>query len=381
MISVNKKESKMSKGMIPNVPYVFQGLVPRCHVTSLIMILEYYGLKYSQSFLMNLSGFNYGFVYFKGKNMAFGNPESPFGPWPFMAYAAEKIGCKVDLLKDKPWDETWTIMKQHVDKGIPICLPMLNMKPLWKTMAPVPHLMVLCGYDEEKSIVMTHDPALGELGEGILRLGSNQLPAGKSGSYAEYTIEDFKQACDLKGTPWEVFGKNGLCVMQPAKKPSISLGEVLERSSKLTFGQVEQVIGKNIPSEYVPGPEGIIELAEDLETGFGLLKEATQLSEVLLGLRNSAFLIGSSYKTDASAFLAGLALVRTSHALEIASYNFRLSALCYEKGLAVIDSSSKIERKLSRISRLLKRIAQYEKKAGKSLSEGAKSESSRSRIC
>jgi len=334
-----------------------------------MMILEYYGIRYSQSYLMNLAGFNYGFVYFKGKNIAFGNPESPFGPWPFMAYAAEKIGCKTTFLRDKPWDETWAIMKQYADMDIPVYLPLLNMKPLWKTMVPVPHLMVLCGYDEEKGIVMTHDPALGEAGEGILHLGSNQLSEGKSGSYAEYKIEDFRQACDLEGTPWEEFGKNGLCVIEPVKKPSVSLGEVLERNSKLTLGQVEQVIGKSISPECVFGPQGIIELAEDLEKGFGLLKEATQLSRIFLGLRNNTFVIGSSYKMDASAFLAGLALVRGSRALEKASYNFRLSALCYEQGLTEVDSPLKIEEKLPRISKVLKRIAQYEKKAGESLAE------------
>ena len=61
----------MSKHVIANVPYIFAGITPRCHVTSLRTVLEYYGVKYSPSYLMNLSGFNYGFRYSKGTNIAF----------------------------------------------------------------------------------------------------------------------------------------------------------------------------------------------------------------------------------------------------------------------------------------------------------------------
>jgi hypothetical protein len=337
---------------------------------------------------MNLSGFNYGFVYFRGMNVAFANPESPFGPLPFMAYAAEKIGCKISTFKDMLWDEAWKTMKQYVDRDIPVYLPQMNMKLLWRTSAQwVHHVIVLTGYDEEKGVVMVHDPASGEIGEGTVRpdeVAFRPAMKGKSGSYAKFKIEDFRQACDsMQGSPWEGGGRNVFCVVEPvAKKPSISWAEVLERNSKLTLGQVEQVIGESRVNtcEYIYGPQGIMELAQDLEGGFGL-KEPTQLSEILLGLRMLVGLIGSGRRICASGFLAGLASVIGSRALENASNDFRFAALCYERFLQEIDSSSEIEKKLSRICKVLRRAAEYEKKAGENLSEGAQDLKKVEKVC
>ncbi|MDH5696106.1 MAG: C39 family peptidase [Dehalococcoidia bacterium] len=371
----------MARYIIPNVPYIFQGIVPRCHVTSLRMILEFYGVKYAPSYLMNLSGFNYGFKYFKGANMAIACPESPLGPWEFMAYAAEKIGCRVDLVKDKPWDETWELLKSYIAKDIPIYMPLLNMQHLWKTAHPMPHLVVLCGYDEEKGMVMIHDPALGELGEGIQYLPPNGLRQGKSGSYAKYEIEDFKKACDLKETPWDDFGGNGLCVIYPpAGEPSISWAEVIDRNARLTLGQVEEVIRKRVGTNRTSGPDGITEFANDLEEGFGLLSRPAELITILSGLQSMTFMVGSSYKNDAHAFVAGLASVTGSQDLERASYYLRMTGLCYEQGLAEVDSIMRdrsvpqrvLRGRLTRISEVLRRAAEHERKAGESLGKGAK---------
>jgi hypothetical protein len=367
--------------IIPNVPYIFQGIVPRCHVTSLRMILEFYGVKYAPSYLMNLSGFNYGFKYFKGANTAIACPESPLGPWEFMAYAVEKIGCRIELVKDKPWDESWELMKSYIAEDKPIYMPLLNMQHLWKTADCMPHLVVLCGYDEEKGVVMVHDPALGELGEGIQYLPPNGLPEGKSGSYAGYQIEDFAKACDLKETPWHDFGKNGLCVIYPPTgELSISWAEVIDRNARLTLGQVEEVIGKYIGTNGTSGPDGIIEFAHDLEEGFGLLSQPAELITILNGLRSMTFMVGSSYKKDAHAFLAGLAAATGNKDLDRASYFLRLSGLCYEQGLAEVDyaiqkqpvSPEVLSGKLARIAELLRRAAEYERVAGESLGKGAK---------
>lgn len=351
--------------------------MPRCHVTSLRMILEYYGVKYSPSYLMNLSGFNYGFSYIREENLAVACPE--FEPWDYMSYAAEKIGCKITFVKDKPWDETWELLMSYVAKDAPVYMPLLNMKSLWKTASAIPHVVVLCGYDEKKGLVMIHDPALGEIGEGIQYLSPNELPEGKSGSYAEFRIEDFRKACDLKGSPWEHFGKNALCVIKPlTERPSISWAEVVDRNAKLTMGQVEETSKK--PTNRLFGPKGIIALADDLEKAFGLLKEPGKFFEVIGMLRVMTFTIGRSQRMDASAFVAGLAALTGSQDLETASYYLRLTGLCYEQGLAEIDyiicdrsiSQEALRRKLTRISEVLRRAAEYERKASENLSKGAK---------
>lgn len=371
----------MAGYVIPDVPYVFQGIVPRCHVTSLRMILEFYGVKYAPSYLMNLSGFNYGFKYFKGANMAIACPESSLGPWEFVAYAAEKIGCRINFVNNKPWDETWRRLRSYIAEDKPIYMPLLNMQHLWKTAHPIPHIVVLCGYDEEKGVVMVHDPALGELGEGIQYLPPNGLPKGKSGNYAEFRVEDFRKACDLKETPWHDFGENGLCVIYPPTgKPSISWAEVIDRNARLTLGQVEEVMGKRVGTNRTCGPDGIMEFANDLEGGFGLLEEPAELVVILSGLRSMTFSVGSSYKNDAHAFVAGLASVTGSQDLERASYYLRMTGLCYEQGLAEVDCIMRdqsipqeaLRGRLTRISEVLRRAAEHERKAGKSLGKGAR---------
>jgi len=366
----------MSKYTIQNVPYIYGGIVPRCHVTSFRMILEYYGVKYSPSYLMNLSGFNYGFSYIRGENWAAACPE--FEPWDYMSYAAEKIGCKITFVKDKSWDETWELLKSYVSKDVPVYMPLLNMKSLWKIASDVPHLVVLCGYDEKKGLVMIHDPALGEVGEGIQYLPPNGLPEGKSGSYADFKIDDFKKACDLKGSPWEHFGKNALCVIKPpAERPNISWAEVVDRNAKLTMGQVEETSKK--PANRLFGPEGIIALADDLEKDLGLHRERQQFFGEIRLLRVVTFTIGRSQRMDASAFVAGLAALKGSQDLETASYYLRLTGLCFEQGLAQIDymigdqsiSQEALRKKLTRISEVLRRAAESEMKAGENLSKGA----------
>jgi hypothetical protein len=370
----------MPRHAIADVPYIFAGITPRCHVTSLQTVLEYYGVKYSTSYLMNLSGFNYGFRYSKRAKIAFPIPNPPLGPWEFMAYAADKIGCKTELIKDKPWDETWELLKSYVDKDIPVLIARLNMKNLWKVALPVPHLVVLCGYDEEKGVVMVHDSALGEMGEGVQYLRTSQLQE-KSGNYAEFPIHDFKEAFDLTGTPFQDFGKNGFVIIEPpTERQAISWDEIIERNAKLTLGQVEEVIGKKIVGDYRWGPEGILEFANDLEQGFGLLDQPEELFTLLTALHMLTFELGSSYKMDAHAFVAGLAAASNNHELEQAAYHLRFTALQYEQGLAHVDlilknqpvAQKELKRRLTQIAQLLRKASESERKAGGMMSQGAK---------
>lgn len=371
----------MSRHVIANVPYVWDGIVRRCHVSSLRMVLEFYGIKYSPSYLMNVSGFNYGFHYFKEAKVAFGNPESALGPWPFMIYAAEKIGCRLDIIKDKPWDESWNLIKSYITQHIPVYIPLVNIQYLWKLPYPVPHVIVICGYDEEKGVVMIHDPALGESGEGLQYLIHTRLPEGKSGRYAEFTIEDFKNAWDLQGSSWQDLGSNIICIIHPpTERPKISWAEVVDRNAKLTKGKIEEVSGAPFGTDKTSGPNGIVQLAEDIEKAFGLLEKPSELIEIMNTLRVTTFTIGRSYKMDAHAFMAGLATVTNNQALEKASYYLRLTALHYEEGLAQMDlmlnrqsiPSEELVRGLGRISDVLSRAAESERKAGESLSEGAR---------
>jgi hypothetical protein len=381
-----KGELGMAKHIIPEVPYIYQGSVPSCHETTLRMVLEFYGLRYSSSYVMNLSGFNYGFKYFKEAYFAIACSESPLGPWPFMTYAAEKLGCSINLIKHKPWDETWKLMKDYVDKDTPVYMPMLNMQHLWKTSFPVPHIVLLCGYDEAKGIVMIHDPALGEDGEGIQYLPIQYFPSeeplegdlyqGKSGGYAEFRIDDFRKACDLTGTPWQAFWKNGVAIISPpcSDQPPIPWAEVIERNGKLTLGLMREVVGKELDNDQTYGPDGIAQLASDVEKGFGLVEQPEALIGVLDLLKGMTFQLGGAYKKDGQAFLAGLAAATNNQDLKKASFYLRVTANCYDQGFAEIDHIMKkrpgpvqISGKLKRIAEILRRVAECETEAGERL--------------
>jgi hypothetical protein len=369
----------MSKHKI-NVPYIWGGNVHCCHTTSLRMILKFYGLEHTTSYIMNLSGFNYGFHYFKEAKMAFGGPESPLTPFPFMVYAAEKLGCKVESIRDKPWDLSWKTLKQYIDKDMPIYTPTLNMQYLWKLQQPAPHMVVVVGYDEEKGIIMIHDPALGEVGDMEPYMFPIGLPEFPSGSYSEYKIDDFRKAWILKGTPWYALGDNGMCIIRPTtKRPKIDWVEVMDRNAKLTLGEVEEVIGAPAGSDERSGPDGIIQYANDLEKGFGLLEKPSELIEILNFARTIPFSVGISCKIDAHAFLAGLYALTEIEDLNRASYYMRLTALRWEEGMSQIDlilrdqqiSQEMLKNRLHRISKTLKTSAEHQRKAGESLANGA----------
>jgi len=370
----------MSRKVI-NIRYIWDGIVPRCHVTSLRMILEYLGLKYPPSYLMNLCGFNYGFRYSKATKIAYAIPNPPLGPWEFMSYAAEKIGCRVEFFKDRHWNESWELLKHYVDRDMPVLIARINMQGLWGSPKPLPHLIVLCGYDEEKGVVIVHDPALGEVGERIQFMGLVGLPKGKSGCYIEYDIDDFRKAWDLSGTPFEDFGKNGFAIIYaPTERPIISWAEIIDRNAKLTLGQVDEVIGKRICGDYTWGPDGIEELAADVGNGFGLLEEPSELSPLLFDIRSHVFNIGSSHKADAHSFVAGIAAATGNQEMEEASSNLRYTALHYEEGLAQVDcimnnrsiNHEELKGCLARISEVLGRAAESERKAGESLAKAAR---------
>jgi len=343
------------------------------------MILEFFGKQYTGSFLMNLSGFNYGFTYFKGWDTAYSCPATPDGPWEVLVYAADRIGCKSLFVKDKTWDETWKTLKEYIDNDMPVLMVRLDMQYLWKTTMPLCHVVVLCGYDEEKGVVMVNDPALGEFGEGVRYLPPNGLPADKSGSYAEYSIDDFRKALDLEAMPWAFTGKNGYCVISPPEdKPEISWAEVHKRNAEFTIGKIDEAMGRHIETGNIFGPEGIIELAALVKDGLGL-KNSLEIIDRLASLRMLCFQAGNAYKTDASAFVAGIAATTGNRELEKAAYSLKAAAVCFEQGVAEIDHLLSVQsnpgdvlkQKLVRLPELLKRAAGHERQTGDSLSKAA----------
>ena len=370
----------MPNHMRVDVPYVFQGTAaPRCHVACFRMILASYGLKYTTPYLMNLSGYNYGFTYFKEAKMAFAGPATPLGPWQILSYAANKIGCETEFIKDKPWDETWELMQEYLGQDKPLYVARLDMQYLWKTPQPVPHVVVLCGYDEDRGVVIIHDPALGEAGEGIQYLPPNKMLERMSGCFAEFEIEDFRKACALEEIQWAFSGKNGFCVITPpAEQPNISWPEVIERNGRIILGNIEEAT-QLVGSKPKYGPDALKEFAHDLASGFGMLEEPPIFAATLRGLRGLTFRSGSSYMFDASAFTAGLSTLTADPNLAEASHHLGSIGLCYDESLGEIEhimdshsmSKRSLRKSLTRISLLLERAADHARMAGSYLVKGA----------
>ena len=212
-------------------------------------------------------------------------------------------------------------------------------------------------------------------------LREGELYRGKSGAYAEFKMDDFKKACDLKGTSWEGTWKNGLAVIcPPSGQPRVSWAEVINRNARLELGKIEDVIEEELGNTNTFGPDGIMELAADIERGFGLFSKPEALIGILGGLSGMTFRVGSAYKKDGDAFLAGLAAATNNKDLGSASYYLRSAALCYDQGLAEIEPilenkaayAKDLSAALKRTAEVLRRAADYERKAGESLISAGK---------
>lgn len=359
-----------------NVPYIWQGSIPQCHVTSLSMILNYSGLKGSPSLLLNLSGIGYGFGYFEGWDVAIAAPESSMGIYPFIQYAAEKLGWTLRLIRNHSFEEAWDQLRQCIDEGKPVLLPLLNMQSLWKSGQPYPHVVVICGYDEKRSIAWAHDPALGRDGEGVCYLPPNKLQKGFSGCYVEYPTADLKKAWALEGTAWEAFGNNHLCVLERLNEENqIPWEEVLQRNARLTLGMQEEVIGMGSPG-LIPGPRALRRLAEDFEDAFDRFDQRSAILNFVGSVRNMTFNVGASYRMQASTFLSGLASAWGMKELEEVAFLFHQSSLGFEQGRSEIDGlltlqifREEMHKRFQKISSILKETADLEEESGTLMKE------------
>jgi len=335
------------------------------------MILNYYGLKANPSFLLNLSGMGYGFGYFEGRDVAIAAPESSMGVYPFIRYAAEKLGWTLRLITNDSFEDAWKQLRQCIDGERPVLLPLLNMKSLWKSQRTFPHVVVICGHDEKRPIAWAHDPALGIHGEGVCYLPPNTLPKGLSGCFVEYQTEDLKAALILEGTAWEAFGNNQLCVLERlSEEEQTPWEEVLQRNARLTLGLQEEVTGMRSPGLFA-GPKGLRRLANDFVNTSDHLDQKSAILNFVGSVRNMAFNVGASYRMQAATFLSALASAWGVKRLQEIAFLFHRSSLGFEQGRSEIDglltsqiSEEEMDQRVQKISSILREIADMEEEAG-----------------
>jgi len=316
-----------TKHIIENVPFMPQ-IVAECTISALRMQLAYYGAVYSQTFLLNLSGWDYVFKYVPNE-LVFVSVE----PVQTVLYIGEILGCKIEHYKNQTFEDAWRTLREFIAQDKPVFIQ-------WRT-----HSLLAVGYDDEDNLVYLNNPAGGPAGA--------YLERENFGAYVPMSLETFENywAISPRGNRYEM-----LVVVPPKVKPTVSWSEVLT----VNAGYLDV------------GTWDMKAFANALETGFGLTGE--NLRRRLGEIASVTFATGWIFRQDAAAFIEGLAQMTGSKNLDDASIYLRSTAECFAEGKALLENKLRVGEipDLPRVAEALRRAADYQEKAGESLMKGAK---------
>jgi len=316
-----------TKHIIENVPFMPE-IKGGCAISSFRMQLAYYGTVYAQTFLMNLSGWDYAFSYYPPHVWVSVEPVST------VLWVGEILGCEVEHYSNQSFEDAWRTLKEFIAQDKPVFIQ-------WRF-----HSVLAVGYDDEDNLVYIHDPAGGPDGD--------HLERENFGAYVAISLETFKDfnhwGTSPSGNRYEM-----LIVVPPKVKPTVSWSEVLD----VNAGYLD------VGTWYMKA------FANDLETGFGLTGE--NLRSRLLQVMN-LFDSGCMRREDAAAFIEGLAQATGSKNLDDTSIYLRSTAECFAEGKAILENKLQVGEipDLPRVAETLRRAADYQEKAGESLMKGAK---------
>jgi len=314
-----------TKHIIENVPFMPQ-ITAECTISALRMQLAYYGAVYSQTFLLNLSGWDYAFSYY------YPYVWISLEPVYTVLHVGEILGCKIEHYSNQTYEDAWRTLREFIAQDKTVFIQ-------WRT-----HSVLAVGYDDEDNLVYLNDPAAGAY-----------LERENFGAYVAMSLETFKDF-DYWGTSPMGNHYEMLVVVPPKVKPTVSWSDVLTvNAGYLTSGTLQM--------------KGF---ADDLETGFDLTGE--YLRERLGGIASVTFATGWIFREDAAAFIEGLAQMTGSKNLDDASIYLRSTAECFAEGKALLENKLRVGEipDLPRVAEALRRAADYQEKAGESLMKGAK---------
>lgn len=347
---------------IIDVPYAWEGREPRCMISSLLMLLRYFGVECSRTFIANVSGEAYGFVFFPEMKVAYAS----FNPSRNLAYCSSVLGFQTDIVCNKPWHITWDILKKNIDNDTPIIAGPVRAEYLWKTSVAAGTYVLIVGYNEASKKVYVHDTFIGENGEGVqYTLLPINLPKDASGKFMAHGISDFQNA--MEGSKTLPFGcENPMIIIKPShenyseKLRKLQWDEILERNAELIEGS-----DKDLSGIY-----GIKELssfiAEDLKKS-----SEEEILSFLRRIRGTAFVSGAGTRKEASSFLAGVTYAsKESGNLLKASMYLSEASILYDNMIVLLDyaiirilSHKDYTENLRKISSLLRRAAEKEQVA------------------
>jgi len=285
---------------IENVPFhpMMEGF---CAMTSLWMNLEYYGTAVEVATLLNL-GWSHGLFYWKTPERTWIYPNT--GPVEEIVHAAPLFGYEAREFKHDTIEAARRTIVDHVSRDIPVIVQWIG------------HTVLAVGYEKYGEVVIVHNP--GEPRSAMVLDGSR--PGWQdSRAYERHDTARWQ-------TPpfsWGVFGYHCIVVRPTTRRIAIDWKAVWRRSADKTLGRIQD------PYPALYGLKGLRVLIDDCrQASFDTDDERTVFLMNFEGL----FFLGSGFRREAAAFLAGAAAITNDGALTEASRAFRDSTHLCRRG-------------------------------------------------
>jgi hypothetical protein len=329
-----KKESHIIQG----VPYhpMLDGF---CGMTALWMNLDYYGQDIETATLLNL-GWSYGFFYWKTPERTWIYPNT--GPVEEIVHAANILGFEAKVILHKSVEEAKQTLVGYLSRDIPVIIQWIG------------HTGLAYGYENGGETVVFHNPDDPGL----------KLSKDATDPYDDLMAAKRMNIRQWEGPPWlwGVFGYKCVVLSPVQSKPVIDLKTIFKRNAEKTLG----ILKDSYPAEY--GLEGLSKLIQDME--MIQFKENKERVNYLLNFEG-LFFLGTGFRREAAAFLAGQASISPNKALSKAAIAFRKSAQHFREGYNLL-LKLKTDHLLSTAIHqgylaILKEIADWEKKGAEAL--------------
>jgi len=337
-----------------------------CAIKSLQMVLSYYGYNYSESLLLQLSGWDYGAFYLPNQHVGFG-----IGLYPVTAMfrASNLLGFDMSYLSKSDFNDALNYVINALRNSTPVIIQLRE------------HTVVAAGYTKDSLII--NDPSGGPYSWSsledfeVLNISKHlsrdfikyyKLISSRVG-FGGYVRINYGVLRELWRSWW---GTYQLIIIKPRKpREFINLSlwaEVLRYDGELELG----ITGGGGGGTYLSGVRAWRALAEDLALYFPSV--VREYPANLYWIKSCMLDIATARRLDASSFLSSLANTIKSRNLSLASWylerasdEFSYASVLVAQAIKYRSNSSLVKELLTRASKHVLKAAKYEELAGKYL--------------
>jgi len=316
-----------------------------CAMTSLAMVMEFYGIDTEQSFLLNL-GWSYGFFFWLTPQKVWAYPNT--GPIEAMQFVGKTIGLKTQLFEHKALKEAKKTLVTFISQGKPVIVQWIG------------HTVVAIGYEKSGDVIIYHNP------DEPFISATDKTDLKKfnfNGDTEKRSLTEWEKPPFL----WGVFGYHCLVVTPGVKKPVVDWNSIWTRNAQKTLG----IVKNKYPAQY--GIEGIKATIEDIKTRKFANEKA--LHKYLSSFEGT-FYLGCGFRREAAAFLAAQAYSMNSPDLLKAAVAFRKSAYLNRAGYKLIQwlqsNGSRVKNVKKMVTEIFEKLICTEKKGAEYLLKAAK---------